>query len=509
LPWLSLAAAMHEETRVVYHTLRSELLKSADLSSGLAQHLSNLIEYTAAHVGWMRLCSVPNGSRAWAYLVKLIWTAWSCYWERPPWRGVNLGGWLQLEPGPSSKLWQRVEALDTSGRRSRELVCEYSMCAFLDELGKKEEVIEAHRSAWLSEFNFEEIEELGLNAVRVPFGYWVVTGAHRDEVFLGPALHHLDNLIELARRSDVQVVLDLHANPGGESGEAPAGRRNAEWKSSRWRFDDALEVLDILATRYAGYRCITGIQVANEPSQECKMGDLCDWYERAIGVIRNAGMHADEVAIVVPVYEYTRLEEFIALWGARGNFFRFENVVVDLHYYHVFWGPWECLSHEQHLAIVERHGQVLQSLPCAMVGEWSICRPHQNKTDTVRNREFGDSQLRAYAAASHGWFLWNYCDSQEFWDLHTCIRKNWLPGNFANASSLKSKPRIPPPGRFPQCYGSEERTILAEMLKASGRPDEAVHDLRNGALQSSRSSIASMSPGGEQKRQRCHEQEPT
>merc|ERR1719444_582133 len=35
-------------------------------------------------------------------------------------------------------------------------------------------------------------------------------------------------------------------------------------------------------------------------------------------------------------------------------------------------------------------------------------------------------------------------------------------------------PRVPPPGRFPQCYGSEERRILAEMQRFT--PEVLVDD---------------------------------
>jgi len=260
------------------------------------------------------------------------------------------------------------------------------------------------------------------------------------------------------------------------SGGAPAGRNNDKWRQADWRLEEALEVLRILAERYAGRSCVTGLQVANEPSRDCRMSDMCLWFERAIRTIRDAGMRADRVAIVLPVYDFLRLEEFVVSWGARGNFLRFENVVIDLHYYHVFLRPVESLSHEQHMTIVERHGRVLRSLPGAVVGEWSLCRPDELEATDEMRQEFGNAQLRAYAAASHGWFFWNYCDAQDMWDVDTCIERGWLPSNFGSMSELReccrmgcteASPqgllRTPPPGRFPQCYGSEERRVLAEM----------------------------------------------
>ena len=48
--------------------------------------------------------------------------------------------------------------------------CEHSLCLHLEQGGEKQEVIEAHRAAWLSDSDFTFLKEHGFNAVRVPFG---------------------------------------------------------------------------------------------------------------------------------------------------------------------------------------------------------------------------------------------------------------------------------------------------------------------------------------------------
>lgn len=468
MPWLALAAAIDAETRTVYHGVRAEVTEASDLHADLALSLIRVVECAAALVAWTRLCSVPNGCRSWTYLVELICSSWRCYWRWPPWRGANLGGWLLLEPGPAYDIWEAAKALSDEGNTLDSIPCEYSLCQHLAESGRKAEAIEEYRKNWLGETDFAYLQEHGLNAVRVPFGYWIVTGPTHGEPFEGPALHHLDHVVDMAERCGFQVLLDLHANPGGENGGSPAGRKDGEWKQANWRFDESLQVLRVVAERYAGRRCVTGLQVANEPSRDCSMGDMCDWFEKAIRIIRTAGMEVDQTAIVLPVYEYIRLEEFFAVWGSRGNLFRFENIAIDLHYYHVFWHPIESLDHAQHLAMVERHGHILQSLPGAVVGEWSLCMPDRIEASAEMKRQFGDAQLRAYAAASHGWFFWNYCDAMAEWDLDTCINNGWLPVKLGpNSDSMERcsnfMPRAPPIGRFPQCYGSEERRLLACM----------------------------------------------
>ncbi|CAK0906291.1 unnamed protein product, partial [Prorocentrum cordatum] len=111
------------------------------------------------------------------------------YWRRPPWRGVNLGGWLLLEPGPSAPFFERL---------GPQCGCEWSLLKSLrlrlgDE-GAAEEV-RAHRKSFVSEADISQIRALGMNAVRIPLGYWVVTGPTDGDLFVGPGLEHLDRVL--------------------------------------------------------------------------------------------------------------------------------------------------------------------------------------------------------------------------------------------------------------------------------------------------------------------------
>ncbi|CAK0790482.1 unnamed protein product, partial [Prorocentrum cordatum] len=212
---------------------------------------------------------------AWAALVNVVWASQQCYWSRPRWRGVNFGGWLLLEPGPSWRLW--AEAGSPEGVED-----EYGLCLHLRATGRLG-IIEEHRRTWMTEETFRRLALRGLNAVRIPFGYWIVTGPTCGEPFVGPGLEHLDRAVDLAERFGFQVVLDLHGNPGGESGAVPTGRRNPRWTEADWRREEALQVLAAVAGRFAGRRCVAGIQVANEPSPKNSMRALCDWFEKAIG----------------------------------------------------------------------------------------------------------------------------------------------------------------------------------------------------------------------------------
>merc|ERR1719478_1494463 len=195
--------------------------------------------------------------------------------------------------------------------------CEWMLMKILQKtLGKKEaaEVIRKHRDTHTTKSDFERIRACGLNAVRLPFGHWVVTGPSKKDPYVGPGLEYIDRAVDWAEECDLQIVLDLHGCPGGESGEAPCGRRrrpDGSWKWRDWRFGQSLKAIELLARRYHKRRCVTGIAVCNEPSSQVPTSALCRYYEKAIVRIRAAGMSASRVAVVCPVFQRNE-DEFIA-----------------------------------------------------------------------------------------------------------------------------------------------------------------------------------------------------
>mmetsp|Transcript_99032 Transcript_99032/g.266086 ORF Transcript_99032/g.266086 Transcript_99032/m.266086 type:complete len:415 (-) Transcript_99032:64-1308(-) len=368
------------------------------------------------------------------------------YWRRPPWRGVNLGGWLLLEPGPSAPFFERL---------GPQCGCEWSLLKSLrlrlgDE-GAAEEV-RAHRKSFVSEADISQIRALGMNAVRIPLGYWVVTGPTDGDLFVGPGLEHLDRVLGWCQAHGLQAVLDLHGAPGGESGERPSGHERRAWRWELWRFDESLAALRVLAGRYRGHPAVTGISVCNEPSEAVPSEALCEFYDRAVTAIRGAGMPADQVAIVLPVYRTERLDEVWRTWSRRyDGFVRHTNVVFDLHVYHCFGPWWQRQNMGTHLRMVKRHRKILRRVP-AVVGEWSLCLPKRayrgddREDEDAVTRAFAAAQLEAYGQASHGWFFWTWRDSPQQhpgWDCRVCFQRGWL-----------SKAQLEPPPPATPCSGA-------------------------------------------------------
>jgi len=344
-----------------------------------------------------------------------------------------------LEPGPSAALFEKY------GPAESEWDLMTKMRESLGEEGARL-ALQAHRDTFITEDDFRRIRALGLNSVRIPFGYWVVTGPTHGDKFVGPCLEYLDRAVSWGQVHGIQVLLDLHGAPGGESSEKPCGRQHKDWRWEDWRIDETLKVLEIVAKRYKGHPAVSGISVCNEPSEKVPAKVLCNYFSRAVQTIRENGMPADEVAIALSIG--LSIERLDAIWRVWNREFdgsaRHTNVAFDLHVYHCF-GPWWARQEMGgHLRMVKRHRKILRRVP-ALVGEWSLALPSRAQGDDKDEalRAFADAQVEAYNQASHGWFFWNWRDGpgKAVWDVRRCIEHRWLSkmqlgGAGASASTL-------------------------------------------------------------------------
>ncbi|MGD9522130.1 MAG: glycoside hydrolase family 5 protein, partial [Tepidiphilus sp.] len=161
-------------------------------------------------------------------------------------RGVNLGSWLVLEKWMVPSLFEGVEATD-----------ETTWCVALgDEAAPR---LREHWARWITREDFAWIAERGLNAVRIPFGHWVlgppypyhpVYGARR-EPFVPGGVEVLDRALRWAQEFGLRVVLDLHAAAGCQNGFDNGGILNVcDWHTKEEYIDHSVELLGRLAARY-------------------------------------------------------------------------------------------------------------------------------------------------------------------------------------------------------------------------------------------------------------------
>jgi len=238
-------------------------------------------------------------------------------------RGVNLGGWLVLEPWITPSIFEQWA-------NGGGVVDEYTLTA---ALGKEEASrrLNAHWSSWVTEADFAEIASFGLNHVRIPVGYWALNPLPGDPHVQGQ-LPYLDQAIVWARNHGLKVMLDLHGAPGSQNGFDNSGKKGPiQWQSGN-NVPETVEAIRNLASRYASQSdVVTAIQLLNEPANWGNdMGQVKKFYYDGWGTVRDFNK---DTAVVIH-------DAFLDPQSYWNGFMNFESgvndVILDTHIYQIF-----------------------------------------------------------------------------------------------------------------------------------------------------------------------------
>ena len=113
-------------------------------------------------------------------------------------RGVNLGGWLLLEP------WITPSVFETGGEGA---VDEYTLSKILGPAAGP--LLSTHWNNFITQEDFHRIATIGLTHVRIPIGYWAVSPIP-GEPYVQGQLDVLDKAMGWAKNSGLKVMIDLH-----------------------------------------------------------------------------------------------------------------------------------------------------------------------------------------------------------------------------------------------------------------------------------------------------------
>jgi len=115
-------------------------------------------------------------------------------------RGVNLGGWLVLEP------WITPSLFDNTGNSA--IVDEWTF-GKLQSKSTASAVLKSHWDTWITESDFAAIAAAGLNHVRLPIGYWAFE-VGPGEPYIQGQLPYLTKAVTWARNHGLKLIVDLH-----------------------------------------------------------------------------------------------------------------------------------------------------------------------------------------------------------------------------------------------------------------------------------------------------------
>jgi len=335
----------------------------------------------------------------------------------PELRGVNLGSWLVLERWMAPDVYDGTDAPD-----------EYSLCVDLGNQAKSR--LDRHRERFITADDFRWIRDHGLNAVRLPVGYWALEA---PKPFV-ECSRFIDFALDQCQGNGLKLLLDLHGAPGSQNGWDHSGRSGPiNWHKDPQNIKETLRILESFAQNYGNHPALSGIELLNEPRPNIPIEILQQFYQDGYTRIRR---HAGPGVAVVIHDSFRPL-----VWK---NFMKgpsFTNVILDTHLYQCFDKEARARSAFEQLAFaLDRNttlGQMQREELPTLVGEWSLSLPGRATSglSTLQvesvTRGYAGAQLLTYEA-TRGWFFWSYKLQQPSeWHFRHCVERGWLPTNFA------------------------------------------------------------------------------
>ncbi|MGI6230366.1 MAG: glycoside hydrolase family 5 protein [Tractidigestivibacter sp.] len=231
--------------------------------------------------------------------------------------GVNLTGWLTLEP------WVTPELFAQSGSLDEETLAR--------NLGRRRyaDVVSAHRSSFIQRNDFVQIASRGFNAVRLPVP-WYVFGRKGPEP--GPyqgCIDYVDQALDWAEEIGLHVIFAFVINAGAPNSGNGISPDLADCHVPR---SEILRVIGTFCKRYAFRMGFYGIEVADAVVPQVRRGlmvtdgvpahRLRNYYRDAYEVVRNAC--GDDVLVILPDGGVP------ALWGRFMAQTHYKNVWLDV-----------------------------------------------------------------------------------------------------------------------------------------------------------------------------------
>ncbi|KAK4549338.1 hypothetical protein LTR36_006335 [Oleoguttula mirabilis] len=252
-------------------------------------------------------------NKTWAYGTDLV-------------RGVNLGGWLSIEPFITPSFFSGYTTHDN-------VIDEYTLSETLGATNALS-TIEPHYSSFVTEQTFADIQAAGFDHVRIPFSYWAVITYDDDPYVPNASWRYLLRGIEWARKHGLRINLDLHGAPGSQNGWNHSGRQGViSWLNGTdgtLNGERTIAIHKQLSTFFAQPRyknIVTMYGVVNEPRMVVLDTDtVLTWTKNAITAIR--------------ANNYTGIvifgDGFLGLDNWQGKLEGIDNLLLDVHQYVIF-----------------------------------------------------------------------------------------------------------------------------------------------------------------------------
>ncbi|PPR01920.1 hypothetical protein CVT24_001259 [Panaeolus cyanescens] len=375
-------------------------------------------------------------------------------------RGVNLGGWLVLEP------WITPSLFDNTG--DSRIVDEWTFGQYQDK-SKALATLQKHWDTWITESDFSAIAAAGLNHVRLPIGYWAFD-VSAGEPYIQGQLPYLTKAVTWAQNHNLKVIIDLHGAPGSQNGFDNSGQRmdSPTWHTKQSNVDRTNAVIKRLASMFAGSTGVVPvIAPLNEPAgfygNDILSVTKQYWYD-SYGNIRYPFGSAQQSNLVVLIHDAFQP---ISYWNGFMSYPNWEGVMLDTHIYQMFSDSDNHMTNAQHISAACAKGSSLASSSLwTVVGEWTAaandCAKYLNgrgvgsrydgsypgstrvgscsgltgKASSFSSayktflRQYWEAQIITYEKNAQGWIQWTWkAEIADEWTYQAGLANGWIPKN--------------------------------------------------------------------------------
>src|SRR6185369_697836 len=124
----------------------------------------------------------------------------------------------------------------------------------------------AFRENYITRDDIRFIKQSGFNSVRVPFSYRLFVVDDANRTLAGPGYELLDRVVGWCREEKLFVILDMHAAPGGQTGD----NIDDSWGypflfESNESQDLTVRIWRKIAAGYSNDPTVIGYDLLNEP----------------------------------------------------------------------------------------------------------------------------------------------------------------------------------------------------------------------------------------------------
>lgn len=287
--------------------------------------------------------------------------------EKVSLRGVNLGNWLMME------MWM----FGNDQIFGQGIV---DQCTFEDALvarfgeAEKDRLFKVHRDSWMTEKDWDFMEDAGFNVVRIPFPYDLIEDDDNPKTLKPDAWHYLDWSIAEAKERKMYVILDLHGAAGRQGWEHHSGcaGKNELWGSQTYR-DRTIWLWEQIAQKYKDEDAIAGYGLLNEawgasPKVMSEFG---------IDLYHAVRRYDNEHIVILPGHSE---DGGFTVYGDPLDS-GMENVAFEMHYYPGIFG-WGDIGYKTHR----------DWLDCGVSGVDGICSVAKRSQDAYTPLLIGELQ---------------------------------------------------------------------------------------------------------------------